>query len=137
MIDDQADLRRPSDLPFDDTLWDAVAVAFERHRGRRAAIAANGVGFVLVAVQLAVLSIPWTGGHSHFRHDAIVVGTVGLVYFAVAVLIGVHRGERRADRAFGWVRQRRAPSAQERSLTLGFASAEAIDELGGWRLGAI
>ncbi|KAA8885521.1 adenylate/guanylate cyclase domain-containing protein [Nocardia colli] len=137
MIDDQADVRHPSDLPFDDNLWDAVASAFERHTGRRAAIAANGVGFVLVAVQLAVLSIPWTGGHAHFRHDAIVVSTFGLVYFAVAVLIGVHRGERRADRAFGWVRQRRAPTVQERSLTLGFPSAEAIDEFGGWFLGAI
>ncbi|MFI6996556.1 adenylate/guanylate cyclase domain-containing protein [Nocardia sp. NPDC050175] len=136
MIDDQADVTRGQD-PFDDGLWDAVASTFARHTGRRAAIAANGVGFVLVAVQLVVLSIPWTGGHSHFKHDAVVVSTVGVVFFGLAVTIGVYRGERRADRAFGWVRERRVPTAQERSLTLSFPWSEAVDEFGGWLIAAI
>ncbi|MFI5782820.1 adenylate/guanylate cyclase domain-containing protein [Nocardia sp. NPDC051570] len=123
--------------PFDDSVWDAVTSAFADRRGLRVAITANGIGFVLIAVQVCALSMPWAGGKSDFEHDVVFLCTIAAAYFVVAVTIAVYRGERRAARAFGWVHRRREPTARERALTLNFARVEALDEVVGWLIGAL
>ena len=105
----------------------------------RRVLAANALGAALSYVYLSFIAPP------EGRHPAEGEGLEGLahelgiapLYFIIAVVVGVQIGKREFRRIVGWLAEERAPSAEERTMVLGFPSRAASLIGGGWLLAAL
>ena len=97
-------------------------------------VGANVVGAALVALQGVLVGYPARSAR-HVNRDGQISAIVGIAYLVIAVVSAVVMNRRRNPRTFGWIDQRRPPTATELGPILDFAWRQAL-EIFAWWLGS-
>ena len=117
-------------------MWAEVEALRDDRRIRLRLGLANVAGAVLIAVQATAIGLPGNEGSTSPEAQALISGGLSLVYVAVAFVSASRVGDRRADRVFGWIDERRRPSPAEAREALLESLVNARRVLGWW-LGAV